>query len=46
MYHYYYPDLGDENEENIDSGRKVGLLKNLWGLLPLKVTSVIGTQIF
>jgi len=46
MYHYYFPDFKNKDEDNIDSGIKEGLLKNLWNLLPLKVTSTIGTQIF
>lgn len=46
MYHYYFPDFETINEEDMDSGINEGLLKNLWNLLPLKVTSVIGSQIF
>ena len=46
MYHYYFPGFESNNEDDIDSGIKEGLLKNLWDLLPLKVTSIIGTQIF
>jgi hypothetical protein len=46
MYHYYFPGFEKIGEDDIDSGIKEGLLKNLWGLLPLKITSIIGTQIF
>ena len=46
LYHYYFPDFENKDEDDIDSGIKDGLLKNLWGLVPLKVTSMIGTQIF
>ena len=46
MYHYYSPGFENKNEDDIDSGIKEGLLKNLWDLLPLRVTSIIGAQIF
>ena len=46
MYHYYYPEVATQNEEVIDSGTKGGVLKKMWGVLPLKVTSIIGSQIF
>jgi len=46
MYHYYYPDFEDKNEENIDSGTNEGMLKNIWNILPLKATSIIGSVIF
>jgi Acetyltransferase (GNAT) domain len=46
MYHYYFPGFENTNEDYIDSGIKEGLFKYLWGLLPLKFTSMIGMQIF
>ncbi len=46
MYHYYYPALETKDNEEIDSGLKEGLVKKLWDILPLKVTSIIGAQIF
>ena len=46
MYHYYFPGFENKKEDDIDSGIKEGLLKNLWDLLPLKVTSIIGNQVF
>jgi hypothetical protein len=46
MYHYYFPGFENKKENDIDSGIKEGLLKNLWDLLPLKVTSIIGNQVF
>ena len=45
MYHYYCPDLNEKNEENIDSDISGMLLKNVWNILPLKITSIIGSQI-
>jgi len=46
LYHYYYPGFETKNEESIDSSTKDGLLKKMWGFLPLKITSSIGSQIF
>ncbi|HKI79762.1 MAG TPA: GNAT family N-acetyltransferase [Ignavibacteriaceae bacterium] len=46
MYHYYYPDFEEQNEADIDSGTKEGIIKSLWNILPLKITSIIGSQVF
>jgi hypothetical protein len=46
MYHYYYPGFNFKDNDEIDSGLKEGVIKNLWKSLPLKVTTLIGSHIF
>ena len=46
MFHYYYPDYGEKNEDEIDEGEQKGLLKSIWNIIPLRITSLIGGQVY
>jgi len=46
MYHYYYPKSRLETNNGIDSENTGELKKKLWNLLPLKVTTLIGENVY
>jgi len=46
MYHYYFPGFESIGDYVIDSGIREKLLRKLWSILPLKITSLIGPLIF
>lgn len=46
MFHYYYPDFPEKKEKDFDSNTEGVLVKKIWSLLPLKITAVIGREIY
>jgi hypothetical protein len=46
MYHYYYPDLKQKNEEQLDTGTASGMKEKIWKLLPLGITAKLGEIVY
>ena len=46
VYHYYYPKPKFVGNDDFDQSSPSGLMKKIWNLLPLKITTIIGEQIY
>ncbi len=46
MYHYYYPEPAQLQEEELDSGTAGGVKEKIWQRLPLSITAILGEFVY